>query len=107
LHRLPEHWGYDHPAVRDKKFEQFRRMFRPGEAVGYFTEDSPDGNSKRCVAQYAMAPVILLAWAPLEFVITDYESGGESNKPEMPGNYELAADCGNGLKLYKRRTWGK
>ena len=75
----------------------------PGETVlGYFTDSDMQDVAVQAeyhVAQYALAPIIVLNRSDQKLVV------GMLHKPgNPPPNFELVRDFGNGVKLFRNQT---
>ena len=119
----PELW--QHPAqpsdeitVGERRFDELRRTFKPGDQLGYLSdlnEASSEGIGARYMAQYSLAPVLLVSPVPgqpvprqpvpsetPEFVLGNF--GNPAAGPAVARNAGLTVvrDFGSGVWLLRR-----
>lgn len=99
--------GKDEITLYLRRFEALRKALPAHATVGYET-DSEDllqdpGDVKRFyLAQYALAPVILVAGVDQDLVIGNYQDPGSNCRICRSKNFVLLADLGNGLVLFRK-----
>ncbi|HAX41480.1 MAG TPA: hypothetical protein PLF84_03640 [Bryobacteraceae bacterium] len=89
-----------------RRFAPARTQLPPGARVAYFTDvplNSDAGVAAFLATQHALAPCLLLhpdLTAPPEFAIGNFSRPQNYQRP----GYDVAADLGNGVILYRRVT---
>ena len=106
--RRPAHaFGRDATTVELARLDRLRPLLPPGGAVGFET-DAEDVLHDRSalrrfyLAQYALAPVVVVAGRGEEIVVGDYaDPAGRCRICAAPG-FRRVADLGDGLMLFRR-----
>jgi hypothetical protein len=90
-----------------------RRFLPPHGVVGYVGDPDPEGATpaqrnatsllhfkRYLLAQYALAPVVLIESTEPELVVGNFDPG---SRPSLPRGFQIERDFGNGLVLLRRR----
>ena len=99
----PERPGSDEITASDRRFALLRPHLPAHGTVGYVGDPPPEGPTalphfrRYLLAQYALAPVVVLETGEPELVVGNFDSSGTT----LPG-LELVRDFGDGLQLYRR-----
>ncbi len=97
----------DETVLSLRRFEPLRRVLPPHATVGY-EADSPNPLEDRAdvklfyFAQYALAPVIVVAGADRDLVIGNYQDPGKNCRICRSERFVLQSDFGGGLMLFRR-----
>lgn len=90
-----------------RRFEPLRKALPPRATVGY-EADSENPLEDRAevkrfyLAQYAVAPVIVVAGVDRDLVIGNYQDPGANCRICRSGRFVLQKDFGGGLMLFRR-----
>jgi hypothetical protein len=100
--------GKDETTLSVRRFERLRKFLPARATVGYESDlEDPLTDRKEVrrfyLAQYALAPVIVVAGVERDLVIGNYRDPGNCRVCKSR-NFLLAADCGDGLMLFRRTT---
>lgn len=99
-----------HPSARvvdscDRdRYAPLRPLLAGVSVIGYVADYPPDRDavgSPYYVAQYVLAPVVLVEGAAPPLVLVDGPPD-RHRLPGPPGRVHLVADLGNGVRLYRR-----
>jgi hypothetical protein len=115
LHRgaeWPAHPAEDEISANDRRFEKLRAVLPVRGVVGYLGHPEPTGATPRqanaaallhfrryLLAQYALAPVVLIESTELEFVVGNFDPGA---LPPAPAGLRVMRDFGDGLVVFRR-----
>jgi hypothetical protein len=115
LHRgfqRPPQMAQDEISTYERRFAELRKALPPHGVVGYLGHPEPTGINPReanaaallhfrryLLAQYTLAPLVLIESTEPEFVVGNFDPGFEI--PERTG-LRLARDYGDGLVLLRR-----
>ncbi len=99
--------GEDEITLYLMRFEALRRVLPAHGTVGYETDSEDLQRDRRDVrrfylAQYALAPVILVAGLDQDLVIGNYQDPGSNCRICRSTSFVLVADLGNGLMLFRK-----
>jgi hypothetical protein len=85
-----------------RRFAGLAEELPPGGVVGYVTNDpdSPDAIRAYYLAQYVLAPCVIVRGDEPDLVLVDDRPDGEG-RPAVGGG-RLRRDLGNGVRLYVR-----
>jgi hypothetical protein len=102
----------DEISAYERRFQAARPMIPARGTVGYLGSPEPKGATpseanaaallhfrRYLLAQYALAPVLLVENTDPEFVIGNFEVGA---LPAAPGGFRVARDFGNGVVVFRR-----
>lgn len=95
----------DEISANDLRFDELRSLLPARGMVGYLGDPAPEGATallhfrRYLLAQYALAPVLLLETTDPEFVVGNFDPGAAA--PAPPG-FAIVRDFGNGLVLFRR-----
>jgi hypothetical protein len=108
----PAHTGADEISVYERRFDRLRRALPPTGVVGYLGYPDPSAPPSDTVpspallhfrryllAQYALAPLLLVEDTTRALVVGNYEPGSEG---PPPAGFETAGEFGDGLVLFRR-----
>jgi hypothetical protein len=108
----PASSAQDEISAYERRFQAARSMIPARGTVGYLGSPEPTGATpseanaaallhfrRYLLAQYALAPVLLVENTDPEFVIGNFEVGV---LPTAPGGFRVARDFGNGVVLFRR-----
>lgn len=108
----PARSGQDEITVHDRRFAVLRPVLPPHGVVGYLGHPEPTGPTPRdsnaaallhfrryLLAQYALAPLVLIESTEPEFVVGNFDPGGEL---PAPAGLQVIRDFGDGLVLFRR-----
>jgi hypothetical protein len=115
LHRAAE-WpatsSQDEISAYQHRFEELRSVLPTGNVVGYLGHPDPTGPTPReanaaallhfrryLLAQYSLAPVVLIESTEPEFVVGNFEPGTET---PAPAGMRVMRDFGDGVVLFRR-----
>lgn len=109
----PESIGRDEISANDVRFLELREALPPSGRVGYLGDPAPGGDTpseredrdlrhfrRYLLAQYAVAPVVLVENTEPDLVVGNFEAGDARPAPD---GFELVRDFGEGLVLYRAR----
>ena len=82
-----------------RRFAGVADLLPPGEVVGYVTND-PEATRAYYLAQYVLAPCILVWGEGPRLVLVDDRPDGEGRPAKVDGR--LLRDGGDGVRLYVR-----
>jgi len=100
--------GEDETTLYLRRFEPLRKALPPHATVGY-EADPEDPLTDRAevrrfyLAQYALAPVILVAGSDRPLVVGNYRDPDRNCRLCRSSAFEIERDFGNGLILFRRR----
>ncbi|EKE02571.1 MAG: hypothetical protein ACD_20C00358G0008 [uncultured bacterium] len=86
----------------EQQFSAVKKALPPYGSIGYITDDKIrafNKDSDYFIAQYLLAPLIVLNSADQEYVISKFYY---PIKPEIYKKYKLVKDFGDGIILFKR-----
>jgi len=95
----------DEISANDLRFDGVRSLLPARGVVGYLGSPAPEGATallhfrRYLLAQYALAPVLLIETTDPEFVVGNFEPGAAA--PAQPG-FAVVRDFGDGLVLFRR-----
>ena len=104
--------GPDEVTADDRRFGSLRAELPAGRVVGYVGDPDltgPDGKAndvallhfrRFLLAQYALAPAVLVEGTEPELVVGNYFD--ERSARPAPAGFEVAGDFGSGVFLYRR-----
>lgn len=108
----PAGTSQDEISTYERRFAELRTMLPARGVVGYLGHPEPAGATPReanaaallhfrryLLAQYALAPVLLIESAQPELVVGNYERGAT---PPTPAGLRMVRDFGDGLVLFRR-----
>jgi hypothetical protein len=108
----PVHPGQDEITAHDRRFAVLRPALPARGVVGYLGHPEPTGPTPRdsnaaallhfrryLLAQYALAPLVLIESIEPEFVVGNFDPGAE---PPTPAGLQVIRDFGGGLVLFRR-----
>jgi hypothetical protein len=99
--------GKDPITLYLRRFDALRRILPAHATVGY-EADSEDPLTEReevkrfYLAQYALAPVIVVAGVDQELVIGNYQDPGRNCRICRSKRFALQEDFGDGVMLFRR-----
>jgi hypothetical protein len=104
--------GQDEITAHDRRFAVLRPVLPARGVVGYLGHPEPTGPTPRdsnaaallhfrryLLAQYALAPLVLIESTEPEFVVGNFDPGSDSPPPT---GLRLIRDFGDGLVLFRR-----
>jgi len=96
----------------DSRFQELRTALPASGVVGYLGHPDPGGPTpgerdaasllhfkRYLLAQYALAPVVLIESTEPEFVVGNFDPGAV---PSAPAGFRIVRDFGQGLVLFRR-----
>ena len=102
----------DEISIYERRFQEVRAALPARGVVGYLGRTDPAGGSpaereasslldfkRYLLAQYALAPVVLIESTEPDFVVGNFDTG---RAPSTPPGFRLERDFGNGLVLFRR-----
>jgi hypothetical protein len=102
----------DEISAYEQRFQQLRSVLPTGRLVGYLGHPDPTGPTPReakaaallhfrryLLAQYALAPVVLIESTEPEFVVGNFDP--EAQTP-APAGLRVMRDFGDGVVLFRR-----
>jgi len=102
----------DEISTYESRFQQLRSALPARGVVGYLGHPDPTGSTpgeqnaasllhfkRHLLAQYALAPVLLLEGIEPEFVVGNFDPG---TVPSTPAGFRIVRDFGDGLVLFRR-----
>jgi len=108
----PAHAGTDEVSVYERRFDRLRQALPPTGVVGYLGYPDPAGRPSDTVpspallhfrryllAQYALAPLLLVEDTTRALVVGNFEPGAER---VPPAGFGTAGEFGDGLLLFQR-----
>jgi len=108
----PARSGQDEISTYERRFEEVRSVLPSRGVVGYLGHPDPTGATPReanaasvlhfrryLLAQYALAPVVLIESVAPEFVLGNFDPGTQPSPPA--GRWEKR-DFGDGVVLFRR-----
>jgi hypothetical protein len=108
----PARSGADEISAYERRFNRLRAALPPTGVVGYLGDPDPEapptpgGPSpallhfrRYLLAQYSLAPRLLVENTSPDFVIGNFEPGAE---PPTPAGFGRPVDYGNGVVLFRR-----
>lgn len=103
-------WGFKNLKTQnisyyEKRFEGLRHNLPSRGVVGYISDDTNDGEDSKArmfVAQYALAPVIIVRSLEHELVIGNFRKPVDEKKLCSSYCLTIIKDFGNGVFLFKR-----
>jgi hypothetical protein len=109
----PARAGSDEISSYERRFLELRTALPPHGVVGYVGDPDPEGATpaqrnatsllhfkRYLLAQYALAPVVLIENTEPELVVGNFDPG---SRPSLPRGFQIERDFGNGLVLLRRR----
>jgi len=106
--------GQDDISANERRFAELRELLRDSELVGYLGDPPPTGPTPQdstaaallhfrryLLAQYALAPALLIESADPELVVGNFDAG---STPPAPAGYRIERVFGDGLVLFRRVT---
>ena len=107
----PERAGSDEISSYERRFVKLRAALPAQGVVGYLGDPDPEGGTpdqreansllhfkRYLLAQYALAPLVLIESTEPEFVVGNFDPG---SRP-LPSGFQIVQDFGNGLVLLRR-----
>jgi hypothetical protein len=95
----------DQIAKYEKRFSDLKAYLQNSTVVGYvsdFDDKSNDDGLAYGMAQYVLAPVILVRGINRNFIIGNFQSAKPDIKAYEKSNISLTVDFGNGVMLFER-----
>jgi hypothetical protein len=102
----------DEISTYERRFQGVRAALPARGVVGYLGRTDPAGRTpaereasslldfkRYLLAQYALAPVVLIESTEPDFVIGNFDRG---KAPSTPAGFRIERDFGNGLVLFRR-----
>jgi hypothetical protein len=102
----------DEISTYERRFQEIRAALPPRGVVGYLGRTDPAGRTpaereasslldfkRYLLAQYALAPVVLIESTAPDFVVGNFDRG---KAPSTPAGFRIERDFGNGLVLFRR-----
>jgi hypothetical protein len=102
----------DEISTYEGRFQEIRAALPARGVVGYLGRTDPAGRTpaerdasslldfkRYLLAQYALAPLVLIESTEPDFVIGNLDSG---KAPSMPAGFRIERDFGDGLVLFRR-----
>ena len=102
----------DEISAYDSRFQELRTALPASGVVGYLGHPDPGGPTpgerdaasllhfkRYLLAQYALAPVVLIESTEPEFVVGNFDPGAV---PSAPEGFRIVRDFGQGLVLFRR-----
>jgi hypothetical protein len=102
----------DEISTYERRFQEVRAALPARGVVGYLGRTDPAGRTPAergasslldfkhyLLAQYALAPVVLIESTEPDFVVGNFEPG---RAPSTPAGFRIDRDFGNGLVLFRR-----
>ena len=102
----------DEISTYELRFQELRAALPAQGVVGYLGRPDPTGPTpgepdvasllhfkRHLLAQYALAPVLLLESTEPEFVVGNFDPG---TVPPTPAGFRIVRDFGDGLVLFRR-----
>ena len=102
----------DEISTYERRFQEVRVALPARGVVGYLGRTDPAGRTpaereatslldfkRYLLAQYALAPVVLIESTEPDFVIGNFDRG---KAPSTPAGFGIQRDFGNGLVLFRR-----
>jgi hypothetical protein len=102
----------DEVSAYDQRFRKLRPALPARGVVGYLgdpepggrTDEARDANSllhfkRYLLAQYALAPLVVIESTEPEFVVGNFDSG---TTPPTPPGFRIERDLGDGLVVFRR-----
>lgn len=86
-----------------ERLAPLKPMLPADVAVGYVTDES-QGSRAYYLARYALSPARLLYDTPCELNVGDFHNPAITNAALGRAGFEVVRDCGNGVKLLRRRA---
>jgi hypothetical protein len=90
----------DEFSLYEKRFDKIKMTIPDNVLVGYFSEYTTTYGHD--LAQYALAPRIVLNNTNQVYVVVDFKRKLGISKDELLKNYKIIKNCGNGVALFKR-----
>ena len=101
----PSRLGQDEISVYQRRMEVLRPVLPAHGVVGYVGDPDPAGSGalqhfrRYLLAQYSLAPVLLIESTEPEFVVGNFYRGAT---PAPPPGFRVVRDFGDGLILFQR-----
>ena len=102
----------DEISSYERRFVKLRAALPARGVVGYIGDPDPEGGTpdqreansllhfkRYLLAQYALAPLVLIESTEPEVVVGNFEPG---SRPSLPTGFQIERDFGNGLVLVRR-----
>lgn len=102
----------DEISAYESRFQELRTALPSSGVVGYLGHPDPGGPTlgerdaasllhfkRYLLAQYALAPVVLIESTEPEFVVGNFDPG---TSPTAPAGFRVVRDFGQGLVLFRR-----
>jgi hypothetical protein len=102
----------DEISAYESRFQELRTALPASGVVGYLGHPDPGGPTpgerdaasllhfkRYLLAQYALAPVVLIESTESEFVVGNFDPGAV---PSAPAGFRIVRDFGQGLVLFRR-----
>jgi hypothetical protein len=93
-------WWEDEYSVYEKRFKDIKRHIPENTPISYITESTTTYGHD--LAQYALAPTIVLNHASKELIVGDFADTSEINKYNVIRSLKVIENCRNGVVLFKR-----
>jgi hypothetical protein len=108
----PRHAASDEISSYERRFLELRAALPAHGVVGYLGDPDPEAATpaqreassllhfkRYLLAQYALAPVVLIESTEPEFVVGNFDPG---SRPLLPSGFRIEREFGNGLVLLRR-----
>jgi hypothetical protein len=108
----PARAGQDQISAYERRFDQLRLVLPSRGVVGYLGHPEPTGSSsteanaasllhfrRYLLAQYSLAPLLLIESTDPEFVVGNFDPGAV---PPAPAGFRVTGDFGDGVILFRR-----
>jgi hypothetical protein len=108
----PRRSASDEISTYERRFRDLRAALPAQGVVGYLGHPDPDGRTSEereansllhfkryLLAQYALAPVVLIESTEPQLVVGNFDPG---TAPSAPRGFRIERDFGNGLVLFRR-----
>jgi hypothetical protein len=88
------------------RLARVRPLLLPGARIGFLEDRYPRREHwwKYYVCQYVLAPVVIHNDPTLPIVLVNFRDSTVNPQPPPGFEYQLMADCGEGVRLYRARV---